>query len=88
MREHFDACVAPGGLHLMDLEALEFKLEARDGTILWIEHSCRPVFSTQGQYLGRRACNRDITERRILERQVHQQQKLEGIGLLAGGDSA
>jgi len=85
MREHFDACVAPGGLHLMDLEALEFKLEARDGTILWIEHSCRPVFSTQGQYLGRRACNRDITERRILERQVHQQQKLEGIGLLAGG---
>jgi len=85
MREHFDACVAPGGLRLMDLETLEFKLEARDGTILWIEHSCRPVFNPQGHYLGRRACNRDITERRILELQVHQQQKLEGIGLLAGG---
>jgi len=85
MREHFDACATHGGHGLMDLETLEFKLEARDGTILWIEHSCRPVFNAQGHYLGRRACNRDITERRLLEMQIHQQQKLEGIGLLAGG---
>lgn len=85
MQEHIDACVVPGCLGHDDLETLEFKLLSRDGTTLWMEHSCRAVFSEQGRYLGRRACSRDITERRKLEQQVSQQQKLEGIGLLAGG---
>ena len=85
MQEHLDACGAPAAESPQDLELMEFKLLARDGSTIWIEHSCRSVFSEKGDYLGRRACNRDVTERRILEQQLSQQQKLEGIGLLAGG---
>ena len=85
MQQHLDSCALPGAHAPLELETLEFKLLTRDGSTLWIEHSCRSVFSEEGRYLGRRACNRDMTERRVLEQQLHQQQKLEGIGLLAGG---
>jgi PAS domain S-box-containing protein len=64
---HLEDCATPAELVPLELETLEFRLIARDGTTIWIEHSCRPVFSEQGSYLGRRACNRDITERRMLE---------------------
>jgi len=85
MQRHLKACAAPMGEGEEEPTSFVFSLEARDGSTVWIEHSCREVFSEEGRYLGRRASNRDVTERRILEQQVLQQQKLEGIGLLAGG---
>lgn len=46
---------------------LEFRIIRADGKERWIEHICQPVFSSEDQYLGRRASNRDITARKIAE---------------------
>ena len=50
-----------------DLIALEFRILTASGKERWVEHVCQPVLSPQGQPLGRRVSNRDITERKQLE---------------------
>jgi PAS domain S-box-containing protein len=47
---------------------LEFRIIHRDGTTRWIGHVCQPVFDDQGFFLGRRGSNRDITERKKVEK--------------------
>jgi PAS domain S-box-containing protein len=59
----------------------------RNGQIFWIRWANRPVFDEQGNLVELLCIGQDITERRLLEQQVKQQQKLESIGLLAGGIS-
>jgi diguanylate cyclase (GGDEF)-like protein/PAS domain S-box-containing protein len=49
------------------LDEIEFRILRRDGETRRIEHVCRAVHGTDGKYLGRRASNRDITERRQAE---------------------
>ena len=46
---------------------LEFRIIPRDGKERWIGHECQPVFNAKGDYLGKRASNRDITERKQAE---------------------
>jgi PAS domain S-box-containing protein len=47
-------------------EAVEiaFRIITRSGALRWIGHVCQPVYSANGQWLGRRASNRDITASR------------------------
>jgi len=47
--------------------AIEFRIITRDNEIRWIAHVCQPVFNHAGEYLGKRASNRDISERIQLE---------------------
>ncbi|MFH0821887.1 MAG: PAS domain S-box protein, partial [Pseudomonadota bacterium] len=47
--------------------SLDFRILHRDGRTVWVNHACRPVYGKEGQPLGRRACNRDITERKRTE---------------------
>ncbi|MBF0497405.1 MAG: PAS domain-containing protein [Deltaproteobacteria bacterium] len=47
--------------------SLEFRIITRDGETRWIEHHCRPIFRTNGTWLGRRTCNRDISRRKRAE---------------------
>jgi len=44
---------------------LHFRIQRRDGRIRWIEHACQPVYDGQGNPLGFRASNRDITGRKL-----------------------
>ncbi|HEY5914295.1 MAG TPA: PAS domain S-box protein [Verrucomicrobiae bacterium] len=46
---------------------LEFRIQRRDGQERWIAHVCQAVWDDQGGFLGRRASNRDITERKLAE---------------------
>ncbi|MBW1744463.1 MAG: PAS domain-containing protein, partial [Deltaproteobacteria bacterium] len=43
---------------------LDFRIITRSGETRWISHYCQPVFGSDGERLGRRAGNRDITERK------------------------
>ena len=50
-----------------DAEAHEFRITRKDGAIRWISHTCHPVRGEDGQLLGRRISNRDITANREAE---------------------
>jgi two-component system sensor kinase FixL len=54
----------------------QFRIKRPDGSIRWIEHACRPVTDDAGKFIGVRASNRDITERRQVEisEQQHREQ--------------
>jgi PAS domain S-box-containing protein len=44
-----------------------FRIRRPDGQIRWIEHACQSVRSPQGEFLGYRVSNRDVTERKLAE---------------------
>ena len=63
----------------------ERRLRHQDGRELWTWISGSPLFDDGGVYRGAFAMLTDVTERRQLEAQLRQAQKLESIGQLAGG---
>ena len=52
-------------------EPIDFRIITRDGQERWIGHVCRPVFDSNGARNGRRSSNRDITDRKLMEQQLH-----------------
>ncbi len=53
-----------------DTCSLDFRIVDAHGRIKWINHYCLPVFADDGIFLGRRASNRDISERKLHEEQL------------------
>jgi len=49
---------------------IEFRILRPDGSLRWIAHACQPVFNEQHRFLGRRGSNRDITERKEIEKRI------------------
>jgi PAS domain S-box-containing protein len=43
---------------------IEFRIITSSGDERWIAHICQPVYGDDGSFLGRRASNRDITEKK------------------------
>ncbi len=43
------------------LSEIEFRIVGRDGRERWLGHACQPVLDANGQLLGHRGSNRDIT---------------------------
>lgn len=50
--------------------SLQYKIIHKDGNERWIEHVCQPVFDLEGNYLGRRGSNCDITEKKETDRKI------------------
>ena len=57
----------------------------KDGTPFWNNVTVSPVFDASGALTNFVGVQMDVTERRQLETQLRQAQKMEAIGQLAGG---
>ena len=55
---------------------IEFRIRSKDGEIRWIEHTCQPVRDAEGTFLGFRASNRDITDRKLAEKELKRKDKM------------
>ena len=67
------------------LQDLEIPGRRRDGVPIWVTVNMRPVRDAAGRTLHYEWSLADITERRQLESQLRQAQKMEAVGQLAGG---
>lgn len=57
----------------------------KDGTRFWASVLIDPIEDRQGKLIGFAKITRDMTERRALQEQLHQSQKMEALGQLTGG---
>jgi two-component system cell cycle sensor histidine kinase/response regulator CckA len=62
----------------------EYRFVRKDGKTLKILLQCDQVYA-RGSVVGLRMCLIDITDKKTLEEQYRQSQKMESVGLLAGG---
>jgi PAS domain S-box-containing protein len=67
-----------------DREDAEYRILRPDGSLRWIRDSMRATRTEDGRILLDGVVG-DITERKLLERQLRQAQRLEAMGTLAGG---
>ena len=44
-------------------DSFDFRIVRKDGEVCWVAHVCQPITTPEGKMLGRRASNRDVTER-------------------------
>ncbi len=62
-----------------ETQPIDFRIMTKDGEERWISHVCLPVFRSDGRYLGRRASNRDITERKHREERIAKLTRLYAV---------
>jgi len=56
--------------YFKDMDELDFRIIKKDGSLAYLGHLCRPIFDDEGNYLGRRISNRDITDRKNAEEKI------------------
>ncbi|OEU65274.1 MAG: hypothetical protein BA863_08495 [Desulfovibrio sp. S3730MH75] len=54
---------------------LDYRIIAIDGSVHWISHHCMRVFDEKGKYLGSRASNRNIDNRKLAEARLQKSRK-------------
>ncbi len=64
---------------------MEYRLRRHDGRYGMIIDVGRPISNLDGSFAGYLGCCYDITDRKRLEEQFRQSQKMEAVGQLAGG---
>ncbi len=53
-----------------DGKQIEIRIKTKTGGERWIGHACKAVFNDEGKFLGRRVSNRDITDRKLKEKEI------------------
>jgi PAS domain S-box-containing protein len=64
---------------------IELEQYHKDGTTVWTEASMKFIYDDENRPIAILGVTRDISERKRLQQQLHKAQKMESIGLLAGG---
>ncbi len=67
------------------IDHVETVRKTKSGKLIHISLTISPIRDGQGQIIGASKIARDITDRKQLERQLQQGQKMEAIGQLTGG---
>ncbi|HEU4763936.1 MAG TPA: PAS domain S-box protein, partial [Gemmatimonadales bacterium] len=67
------------------LAAVELDRRRKDGTPIVISLSSAPLYGADAEFVGISSMALDVTERRKLEDQLRQAQRMESVGRLAGG---
>lgn len=67
------------------VQNLEHEFRRKDGSEVWLSLNMRCIYGADGKPSYYEGTAEDITERKLLQRQLQQAQKMEAIGRLAGG---
>ena len=76
---------AQAGLPSSLQQAIELEQPTKDGSTVWTEVVSSLIFDRQGNVTGVQGVSRDITERKQLEAQIMEAQRMEAVGQLATG---
>jgi len=50
--------------------SIEFRIITKNNEIRWISHICQTVYNKEGENLGQRGSNKEITERKLAEKEL------------------
>ncbi len=65
---------------------IEFRVSHKDGSVRWLNHTCRSITDSDGGNLGVRGSNRDVTSRKLAEDFLILEQERLAVTLRSIGD--